>query len=141
MCVADDYEVVWDGGEGLTSVGEQPQRITIRVCEKGGRLVMQSVDLSSGTSEEVHRWLADACQRRWRRTVAYSRNASWPYCSLCGQQAVVYPRGAVSNRPHVRMFFTAHHRGVCQRCYVRWRMVRGLWPGLGVARVKRRAAQ
>lgn len=133
MCVADDYEVVWNGGEGLTTVGAQPNRIVITNHNFTTHTNTQSIDFSGSLSEAMHYWLATTYQRRWMRVLTYSRNASWPYCSLCGRASRFYGRGQRAGL-QMRMHFTAYHRGVCQGCYVRWRMARGRWPGLDARR-------
>lgn len=146
-----EYETVWSGGEGLTTVGAQRPGVVVTVrdgyvadwvelvawrathkglvrnFETGGYMSERVLDdTRAGIAQPLYRWLRADTAARWSRTVRYSRMAGWPYCSLCG----LWQPLADSRRSFQRSGQnTPYHRGVCQSCYVRYRVARHTWPG------------
>lgn len=133
-----EYETVWNGGPGLTTVGAQRLNAVLRDQTEGD--VSDWIDGTpvhtctvydvADTPHFVTRWLiVDAC-KKWDRLVRFARWVPWPTCHFCGQSAE--RKYALKNhrrrRSLGRTFYTPYHRSACQSCYVLYRMSRGRWP-------------
>lgn len=147
------YDVVWNGGPGLTTVGAQRPGAVIQDVKEGDVvqwIALQQYDAAhphrvpgrdsdsfayvvlddrAYVPQPAYRWAVARLTAQWSRVLRYARYGGWPVCQLCGRAFPQYRRGFAHWRES-RVHSTTRHAAVCQECYVRWRMARGKWAGI-----------
>lgn len=151
------YDVVWNGGPGLTTVGAQRPGAVIQDVKEGDVvqwIALQQYDAAhphrvpgrdtdsfayvvlddrAYVPQPAYRWAVARLTAQWSRVLRYARYGGWPNCQLCGRAFPQYRRGFHSPGAHwreSRVHSTTRHAAVCQECYVRWRVARGKWAGI-----------
>lgn len=152
------YEVVWNGGPGLTTyTAQRPGAVLIDVKEGDAAqwIELQQYDAThphripgaetdsfpyvtlydtAYVRQPAYRWAVARLAASWSRVLTYARYGGWPSCHLCGKLIPRYgmgfgTRGGGRNMEG-RVHETPRHRAACQSCYVSYRVARGRWAGV-----------